>query len=807
MPALDLARRLPENPAGSPFRLRDVPIAIRRNGWLVLTVTAISMAGAAFATSRMDPVYTSEASLLVQDEGPGLSLLGGLAALNGAAGIGGAAGGGSAIRRDAVILGSRTMIEALVDSLGLQVQLVDPGLRRTDVFSAVAADRSAPVADYTLVLVDGEYSIRRIDEDAAPVEIGRAAVGGPVSLPGVRINLNPLLISSPPREIALSVVPFAAAVGQTRAGLLITQPDQQVSLLVLNFRTNRPDLAALVPNALAALYVSRQSQDERSSSADYAEFLRQQANIYDRDLREAEAAVQVFQETSGLISPQDQAAGEVTYLIDLKVQRDELQVQYESLASLLAAARSTADRDASPEAYRQLATHPTFIEDPSAEQTLTSLFELEGQRENLLVRRTEANVDVAALTRRITELETKLRDLAQNHLRSLTVRMSTLDQALARFDTQVGAIPAQTIELARLQRQQKLLEQISLLVQTKLKEKEMEQASDSEGARLLDPAQEPGGPVSPQPMMNLMIAAVAGLLLGVTLAIGRRYLDGTVRSRQDLEPLAAGAPVIGLIPATQHGLPLAPGGPSGWRSLRIRIPGPQGSSRTPEPLLSEMAQDDPRVEAYRSLRTGILMMARQDDLHALLITSSVPGEGKTLTALNLGLALAQQGTRTLVVDADLRRGAVHRSLQVGAEPGLSDLIGGTASLEEVVRQVAPGRFGVPLDVIPCGTLPPNPTELLGSPEMRSFVESVRDRYDIAIFDTPPLNAVADAAVLASMTDAVVMVARVGRTQQPDLWAAAVQLQRINSRVLGVVLTGTDGAERPYSYTSLPSSVA
>jgi capsular exopolysaccharide synthesis family protein len=213
--------------------------------------------------------------------------------------------------------------------------------------------------------------------------------------------------------------------------------------------------------------------------------------------------------------------------------------------------------------------------------------------------------------------------------------------------------------------------------------------------------------------------------------------------------------------------------------------------------VSLQSPDDPASEAYRALRTNVTFVnAEQRVLQLLVVTSPGPAEGKSTTAANLAITLAQQGTSTLLVDADLRRPLVHRAFNLVQEPGLTDVLVGKAMLREAIRpNVIPK-----LDVLPAGALPPNPSELLGSEAMHGLLEQLRGQYDMVIFDTPPTLAVTDATVLGASSDAVILVLRAGETEEVAAQRALAQLRRVQARVAGTVLNGVERErDRYYNY--------
>ena len=269
-------------------------------------------------------------------------------------------------------------------------------------------------------------------------------------------------------------------------------------------------------------------------------------------------------------------------------------------------------------------------------------------------------------------------------------------------------------------------------------------------------AQLPSAPVSPQPVRNLAIALVLGLLLGIGVAVLRETLDTSVKSPADAFE-HSGAPVVGNIA--------------------------HDSTVGKKPLLSDISGHAPRAEAFRVLRTNMQFLDVDKQSKVITLTSSLPQEGKTTTAVNLAIALAQAGTRTLLIDADLRRPKVAETLGLEGSVGLTTVLLGKVSLHEAVQTHV--RSG--LRVLTSGAIPPNPAELLQSQTMADFLASVRGHCDVVLFDSPPLLPVTDAALLASQSDGAILVIRHGKTTREQLGASIQRLENVGARTLGVVL--------------------
>ncbi|PZS25519.1 MAG: protein tyrosine kinase [Pseudonocardiales bacterium] len=277
-------------------------------------------------------------------------------------------------------------------------------------------------------------------------------------------------------------------------------------------------------------------------------------------------------------------------------------------------------------------------------------------------------------------------------------------------------------------------------------------------------------PVSPRTKLNIALGGGIGLLLGLLLAALREVLDVSIRTSDALQEFG-GAGVIGTV---------------------VRDPGIRRA-----PLLVGEHARSRRAEAFRHLRTNLQFINAAGRAKVVVITSSVAGEGKSLTAANLALVVAETGASVLLIDADLRRPKIAYYLDVEGAIGLSNVLAGQLSIEEATQAWGPRG----LTVLPSGSIPPNPAELLGSDPMQRLIEAARKTYDMIIIDTPPLAPVTDAAVVASHADGVVVVFRHGKTRRGHLTTSLGALRAVDGRVLGFVMnmTPSRAADRTYTY--------
>lgn len=299
-------------------------------------------------------------------------------------------------------------------------------------------------------------------------------------------------------------------------------------------------------------------------------------------------------------------------------------------------------------------------------------------------------------------------------------------------------------------------------------------------ATIVDSADLPTVPSSPQPLRNFLLAGVLGLLLGVGLAILREVLDTTIKTAQDCAE-ATGTALLG--------------------SVRF------DAKATKNPLVTDLDPHAPRVETFRMLRTNLQFVDVDNRSRVFVVTSAVPGEGKSTTAINLAITLAQAQQKVLLIEADLRRPKVSSYLHLEPTVGLTTVLIGSVNEEEATQHWGP--YG--LDVITSGVAPPNPAEIVQSRAMHDTLARLRLKYDVIIIDAPPLLPVTDAALLATQADGAILVVRYGKTTKAQGAAAAQRLVSVDAKILGSVLNMTpergsdvDGYGYGYGYSYAPT---
>jgi polysaccharide biosynthesis transport protein len=364
-------------------------------------------------------------------------------------------------------------------------------------------------------------------------------------------------------------------------------------------------------------------------------------------------------------------------------------------------------------------------------------------------------------------------------------REQMLHEALDKQKQEANKLNESAIEYSLLKRDVDTNRQLYEGLLEKLKEAGVAAGLKSNNFRIVDGARPPQSPVEPNIPRNLMFAGILGIASGIGLAFLLEGLDNTVRTTEQAQVIS-GVASLGMIPL---GSKSASEGPNPKRLVIA-------TSNEAVELVTQVRPQSQMAESYRALRTSLLLSNLGAPPKVIMVTSALPQEGKTTTSINTAVVLAQKGVRVLLVDADLRRPSIHKTLGMGPHSGLSNVLTGSTTLEQAISRsaVLPNLF-----VLPAGTPPPNPAELLASSNMKDTVDQLKEQFDHIVIDTPPSLSVTDAVVLSPRADAVVLVIRSGQTTKQALRRSRDILMQVNAKVVGVLLNAVDLSSPDYYY--------
>ncbi len=755
----------PERLGGTPH-LSDYWQVIARRLWLVLAVFTVTAASSIWAVSRQRVFYQGTMTLQVNDP---LQRQRGLITVGRVSGMDIFV---DPIESEIQVLRSSTIAATVADSMGLRLRRVPADALRSQLVVETRVAREAPNGRYQLVYEqDGRSAALRAADGTI---LGSTEVGTRLDAGFVSFLLRP-----PPDEGRihdLEIVPLGAVQGEVAFSASPRQSTNIIDVTLIH-----PD-PLLIPGILnhAGLALREKGADRvRQQARADIDFINERLDSAQSQLSRSMAQIRDFKKTQAFTNLSQRERALVDRSEVLARELETWDRQRRVLADLVATIERRGIESADLQtAGAQLPTGAA----PQVTQLIDEVQTHQTEARKLLTedRKSPGHPEVVAVQAEIRELGSQIIEAARASLQVVEGRLQELGKEQTGLREEQRLFPDLEGELQALEAQQTLDRESYQFLLSQLYQAQITQAAASPYVEILDPstgAQQIQG----RGRVNVFLGALLGLILGVGAAFFLEYLDRTVRTSSDVESLL-GIPVMGIIP----------------RLRRLGDSG-EGTSAVPVrglPLIVAMDPLDPAAEAYRNLRMNLTFMSTEDEpIRSVLFSSPGPSEGKSTTAINFAVMLAQQGQRVLVIDADLRRPSLHRALDVLREPGLTNLLIGDAEPRETVRpNVLPN-----LDFLPSGPFPPNPSELLNSKAMGRVLEEMEAKYDQIVIDSPPVLAVTDAAVLAVHTDGVVLVLRSGETEQRTAERSVEQLRRLGVRVFGAVLNEVSAASPDESY--------
>ncbi|MBN1435077.1 polysaccharide biosynthesis tyrosine autokinase [Candidatus Fermentibacterales bacterium] len=572
---------------------------------------------------------------------------------------------------------------------------------------------------------------------------------------------------------------------------------KDTDFFVLSATGPSPVASATLANLMVHVYYRRNLEQARGESREIRQFLEEQLEIIEVQLEGDEEVLREFKESNGLValdeetrqligtlsSFESQAAMAATAARAAGARREYLlaelgQLRTDLVEDLERAGSSYTDLIEEQLASLEMsradlvergvpASDPVFVEIDSRIESYREALSRELAELTLVEYPDNPSAAIGALASRLAEAEAEVR--------SERVRESALMAEVAVLEGSLSGLPEAEMTLARLERNMSVSENIYLLMRTKYEETRISEAGQIGNVTIVDTALA-GGMIKPDKKRNTMMGLVIGLALGLGIVVLRERLDTSVKNPEAIESLGIG--VLGAIPRIRRqgglvrGVLAAGGDPEGLRNTLVTRDHPM----------------DAASEAYRDLRTSILFARAGEPLRSVLVTSAGPREGKSTTAANLAVTMAQAGQRCLLIDADLRRPVLHRFFGTEREPGVSELIAGLTEPGKVLRDSGVEN----LWLLPCGAIPHNPSELLGSRSMNeSILERFGSEFELMIFDTPPAAVVTDALVLSSSVDGTIVVIDSRLSNKRTVKSAWIRLERTARQLLGAVLNQFD----------------
>jgi polysaccharide biosynthesis transport protein len=708
----------------------------------------------------------------------------------------------SALREYLRVLIKRKWI-ILACLVGIFAAVAIASLRQTPVYEAVgriAVNKSdsnlitfkdsGPVMDY-YDPTDLDTEVRILQSDLLALQVirqlnldKRPEYGGHTAITQPNLVADPLQIDS-----ARTTGLLGGFHGNLRVSLI---PNTRI--MEIHYRSTDPALAASAVNTLAATYIEQNFKTKFESTMQASDWLQKQLVDLQMKVETSQEKLVRYQKEHEILGI-DEKQNIITQKLDEL--NKELTVAESDRMQKEAVYRMTQTGDPDVVASA-VATDPSLSAAGSGTSPL--LDRLHQQQADLKIQVADLSTQFGPAYPKVAQLNNQLKEIerqvqsetrkAVEHLRgqyeTSLQRENMLRAALEKQKQEANRLNENAIDYTLLKRDVESNRTLYEGLLEKMKEAGVTAGLRSNNFRIVDAARAPGAPIEPNIPRNLAFALVLGITSGVGLAFLLESMDNTVRTTEQAQIISM-LPSLGMIPL---GSKFSSNGTGGKR-LSLTA-----ASQEAVELVTQSRPQSQMAESYRALRTSLLLSSLGAPPKAIMVTSARPQEGKTTTAINSAIVLAQKGVRVLLVDADLRRPSVHKTLGMGPRSGLSNVLTGSATLEQTitVSPILPNLF-----ILPAGTPPPNPAELLASSQMKDVIDELREQFDHVVIDTPPTLSVTDAVVLSPRVDAIILVIRSGQTTKQALRRARDILMQVNAHVTGVLLNAVDLTSPDYYY--------
>ncbi len=576
-----------------------------------------------------------------------------------------------------------------------------------------------------------------------------------------------------------------------KAGLRVTLvPNSRI--IEIHYRSANPELAANIVNTLASTYVEQNFKTKFESTMQAADWLSKQLVDLQMKVETSQEKLVKYQKEHDILGIDEKQIITTQKLDELNknlTAAESERMQKESLYRLI--------QSGDPDIISTTALGDSGTPGPNSGSSL--LENLRAKQADLKIQAADLNTQFGPAYPKLAQLNNQLKEIefqiqaeirktaakVRSQYQAALQRENMLRDALDKQKQEANKLNESAIEYSLLKRDVETNRQLYEGLLEKLKEAGVTAGLRSSNLKIVNAARVATAPSEPNLPRNLTFAFVLGLTSGIGLAFLLENLDNTVRTPEQAQ-IIAGLPSLGMIPQ---------GSKTGIEShhpKRLSV----ASSKEAVELVTQARPQSQMAESYRALRTSLLLSSIGAPPKVILVTSALPQEGKTTTSINTSIVLAQKGVRVLLIDADLRRPGVHKTLGMGPRSGLSNVLTGSATLQQTITRspLLPNLF-----VLPAGTPPPNPAELLASANMANLITELRDQFDHIVVDTPPTLSVTDAVVLATRADSVILVIRSGQTTKGALRRSRDILMQVNAKVTGILLNAVDLSSPDYYY--------
>ena len=756
--------------------------------WFVLSLVVVFGAAALYLLTT-PPVYTRSTSLLLKfEQGPRSSI-------TDAAGVLGDLNlfqSYTNVNNEILSLQSPALMTEVVKRLGLSVNYSTDGTFHKEVLYGLARPYEVEFegfadnvgVSFTITPEDdGTLTLDhfRLDGDKYRGEV-TAYVDSLTSTPIGTLIVRQLVPSDTTvlgKPVYVSRSGYASAGKAYAKKLVVGQSDDESTVIDLSIEDVSPQRAEDLLNTVIAIYNENWIKDKNQVAVSNSMFIEDRLAVIEQQLGTVDEDISAYKSEHLLPDVQSAATMYMTQSSEADAQLLELNIQ-------LSMARYILNYMMSGSGENQLLPTNSGIESSGIEQQIAEYNNLQLQRNNLVANSSVSNPLVVDMDNSLKAMRGAIVTSINNHIATLGTQIEAIENSAMQTSQRIAAAPGQGQYLLSVERQQKVMESLYLFLLQKREENELSQAFTAYNTRIINPPSGDPAPTSPSRNKILMIAFVLGLLLPMGVIMLREMLNTRVRGRKDLENMTV--PFAGEIPLVEDGQKKHHLLPDFLRKADV-----DGGVRE---IVVRHASRNMINEAFRVLRTNMefMLASSRGKAEICVFTSFNVGSGKTFISINAAACFALKGRKVLAIDCDLRKASL--STYAGSPSrGLSDYLAGRA--DDISRLIVSVEGHKGLDILPVGTMPPNPAELLADPAFAELMESLRAKYDYIFVDCPPIDIVADTQVVEKIADRTFFVVRAGLLEREMLpvLQKAYEEQRLKS--MSVILNGTESAGGSY----------
>ena len=763
------------------IQLRDLLyMCLARWKWFVLSLV-VTLGVAVLYILRTPSIYTRTASVLIKEDGKGKSISSELNAFSDL----GLLQSSTNVNNELIAFQSPAVMTEVVKRLRLNINYYLPGRFHKLVAYGTALPATASIngladnesAQFTLridparvvTLTDFIRNGEEIDSDEIK---GTLLDSIPTPLGRVVIQPTPHFKDNEAYTLYVSQSPLHSATAAYSGNLSVALNNEKASVIDLSVKDYSTQRAEDVLNTLISVYNENWVKDRNQIAISTSMFINERLGVIERELGNVDEEISSYK--SEHLLPDVQAASNM-YMN----QSSQTNAQILALNNQLYMARYIRDYLSNEQNRFQLLPANSGIESTNIESQIVEYNTKLLQRNSLVANSSEQNPLVVDMDQALVAMREAIITSIDNQLVTLNTQLESLQRTEKQTTSRIANSPTQAKYLLSVERQQKVKEALYLFLLQKREEKELSQAFTAYNTRIITPPTGRMLPTAPVRKNILLVAFALGLLIPVVVIFMLENMNSTIRGRKDLESLSI--PFIGEIP------------------LFVRKRKRLFSKRMPEVKAIVVKEGCRNIinEAFRVLRTNLEFMTGKDkQSNVIVITSFNPGSGKSFLTMNIAVSLAIKEKRVLVIDGDLRHGSASSYID-SPDKGLSDYLGGRIdNLNEIIVSDPKQKH---LDILPVGTIPPNPTELLFDERLKQVIESVREQYDYVLIDSPPIELVADTQIIEKLADRTIFVVRAGLLERSMLAELEKIYEEKKYKNMSLILNGTESSGSRYGY--------